>query len=178
MTGKTVEEATERALEQLGVAEGDAEIIVLTEAKTGLFGRVREEARVRARVRPVGARPKRERSRRTSRSAGRQGGGQRTSSGGSASAPSSGGSGGRGSGGGSGVAPEVAVALPTPTPALQAVVRVGPRREAAPVARRDDDAIAARRPSGRTGRLRLRRTVRRPGRRRAHHVRSSRATTK
>ena len=75
MTGKTVEEATERALDQLGVAEGDAEVIVLTEAKTGLFGRVREEARVRARVRPVGARPKRERSRRNTRSAGRQGGG-------------------------------------------------------------------------------------------------------
>lgn len=102
MTGKTVEEATERALDQLGVAEGDAEIIVLTEAKTGLFGRVREEARVRARVRPVGARPKRERSRRTTRSADRQGGGQRTSSGGSGSTSSSGGSGSRGSGGGSG----------------------------------------------------------------------------
>ena len=34
----------------------------------GLFGRVRVEARVRARVRPVGARPKRERSRRGGRS--------------------------------------------------------------------------------------------------------------
>jgi spoIIIJ-associated protein len=102
VTGKTVEEATERALDQLGVAEGDAEVIVLTEAKTGLFGRVREEARVRARVRPVGARPKRERTRRNTRSAGRQGGGQRTSTGGSGSASSSGGSVSRGSGGGSG----------------------------------------------------------------------------
>ncbi len=102
MTGKTVEEATERALDQLGVAEGDAEVIVLTEAKTGLFGRVREEARVRARVRPVGARPKRERTRRNTRSAGRQGGGQRTSTGGSGSASSSGGSVSRGSGSGSG----------------------------------------------------------------------------
>ncbi len=64
MTGKTVDEATERALDQLGVALGDAEVHVLSEPKTGLFGRVREEARVRARVRPVGARPKRERSRR------------------------------------------------------------------------------------------------------------------
>ncbi|HXN59519.1 MAG TPA: RNA-binding cell elongation regulator Jag/EloR [Acidimicrobiales bacterium] len=102
MTGKTVEEATERALDQLGVAEGDAEVIVVTEAKTGLFGRVREEARVRARVRPVGARPKRERTRRNTRSAGRQGGGQRTSTGGSGSASSSGGSVSRGSGSGSG----------------------------------------------------------------------------
>jgi spoIIIJ-associated protein len=64
VTGKTVDEATERALDQLGVAVDDAEVHVLSEPKTGLFGRVREEARVRARVRPVGARPKRERSRR------------------------------------------------------------------------------------------------------------------
>jgi spoIIIJ-associated protein len=103
VTGKTVEEATEHALEQLGVAEGDAEVILVTEAKTGLFGRVREEARVRARVRPVGARPKRERSRRPSRSAaGRQGGSQRSSNGGSDSTSSQAGSGGRGSSGGSG----------------------------------------------------------------------------
>ena len=64
MAGKTVEEATEQALDQLGVAAGDAEVIVVDEPKTGLFGRVRVEARVRARVRPVGARPRRERSRR------------------------------------------------------------------------------------------------------------------
>src|SRR5580704_3072136 len=54
VTGKTVEDATERALDQLGVALDDAEVHVLSEPKTGLFGRVREEARVRARVRPVG----------------------------------------------------------------------------------------------------------------------------
>ena len=66
MAGKTVEEATEQALDQLGVAEGDAEVIVVSEPKTGLFGRVRVEARVRARVRPVGPRPRRERSRRSS----------------------------------------------------------------------------------------------------------------
>ena len=64
MAGKTVEEATERALDQLGVAVGDAEVIVVSEPKTGLFGRMRVEARVRARVRPVGARPRRERNRR------------------------------------------------------------------------------------------------------------------
>jgi len=64
VAGKTVEEATERALDQLGVAVGDAEVIVVSEPKTGLFGRMRVEARVRARVRPVGARPRRERNRR------------------------------------------------------------------------------------------------------------------
>jgi spoIIIJ-associated protein len=74
VVGKTVDEATEHALDQLGVALGDAEIILVSEPKPGLFGRMRGEARVRARVRPVGARPKRERSRRGGRSGqGRQG---------------------------------------------------------------------------------------------------------
>jgi spoIIIJ-associated protein len=91
VAGKTVEEATEQALDQLGVAVGDAEVIVVDEPKTGLFGRVRVEARVRARVRPVGARPRRERSRRSGGGRSDQGGqrgqsgrqgGQRSSSGG------------------------------------------------------------------------------------------------
>ena len=88
MAGKTVEEATEQALDQLGVAAADAEVIVVDEPKTGLFGRVRVEARVRARVRPVGARPRRERSRRNGGGRSGQGGqgsrqgGQRSSSGG------------------------------------------------------------------------------------------------
>jgi spoIIIJ-associated protein len=85
VAGKTVEEATEQALDQLGVAVGDAEIIVVDEPKTGLFGRVRVEARVRARVRPVGPRPRRERSRRNGSGGGgrsdraAQGGRQRSS---------------------------------------------------------------------------------------------------
>lgn len=58
-TGATVEEASQRALVHLGVAVEDADIEVLEEPKTGLFGRVRGEARVRARVRPSGPRPKR-----------------------------------------------------------------------------------------------------------------------
>jgi len=74
VAGKTVEEATEQALDQLGVAAGDAEVIVVDEPKTGLFGRVRVEARVRARVRPVGARPRRERSRRSGGGRSGQGG--------------------------------------------------------------------------------------------------------
>jgi spoIIIJ-associated protein len=61
VAAKTVDEATESALDQLGVAVGDAEVIVLAEPKAGLFGRTRGEARVRARVRPAGPRPKRER---------------------------------------------------------------------------------------------------------------------
>jgi spoIIIJ-associated protein len=89
VAGKTVEEATEQALDQLGVAAADAEVIVVDEPKTGLFGRVRVEARVRARVRPVGARPRRERQRRNGGRSGQGGqgsrqGGQRSSSGGAA----------------------------------------------------------------------------------------------
>jgi len=91
VAGKTVDEATEQALDQLGVGPDDAEVIVVNEPKMGLFGRVRVEARVRARVRPVGARPKRERSRRGGRT--RQGERPRS---GSSSSRSSGG--GRGSG--------------------------------------------------------------------------------
>jgi spoIIIJ-associated protein len=74
VAGKTVEEATEQALDQLGVAVGDAEVIVVDEPKTGLFGRLRVEARVRARVRPVGARPRRERPRRSGGGRSGQGG--------------------------------------------------------------------------------------------------------
>ena len=69
VTGKTVEEATALALEQLGVAADDAEVEVLEEAKAGLFGRVRGEARVRARVRPASPRAKNEE--RTTRPRGR-----------------------------------------------------------------------------------------------------------
>ena len=58
-TGKTVEEATKRALQHLGVGSGDAEVEVLEEPKAGMFGRVKGEARVRARVRPHSPRPKR-----------------------------------------------------------------------------------------------------------------------
>jgi len=64
-TGKSLEEATKRALQILGVGASDADVEVLEEPKAGLFGRVKGEARVRARVRPNTPRPKR---------AGRQGG--------------------------------------------------------------------------------------------------------
>ena len=60
-TARTVEEAKDLALDRLGVAADDAEFEVLTEPKPGLFGRLRGEARVRARVRPAQARQKVER---------------------------------------------------------------------------------------------------------------------
>jgi len=75
VTGKTLEEAKEAALDRLGVAENDAELIIVAEPKTGLFGRVRGEARVRARVQPLGPKPKRtRRAREKTRSPSRENG--------------------------------------------------------------------------------------------------------
>ena len=69
-TGRNIEEAKRFALEQLGVAEADAEVEVLSEPKMGLFGRLKEEARVRARVRPRYPRAKGERRERRHHRAG------------------------------------------------------------------------------------------------------------
>ena len=51
-TARTVEEAQSRALDLLGVDGSDAEIQVIEEGKTGLFGRTKSEARIRARIKP------------------------------------------------------------------------------------------------------------------------------
>lgn len=67
-TGKTLEEAREAALDQLGVDEIDAEFEVLEQPRAGLFGRVRGEARVRARVKPTAPRAKEDRRDRRRRS--------------------------------------------------------------------------------------------------------------
>ena len=66
-TAATIEEAKNLALDQLGVADDDAEFEVLEEPKQGLFGRTRGEARVRARVRPKTPRAKSERRERGSK---------------------------------------------------------------------------------------------------------------
>lgn len=60
-TGKTIEAAQEAALDQLGIDHDDAEFEVVEEPKAGLFGRLRGEARVRARVAPRTPPPKQER---------------------------------------------------------------------------------------------------------------------
>jgi spoIIIJ-associated protein len=62
-TAKTIEAAREAALDQLGVAADEAEFEMIEEPRPGLFGRVRGEARLRARVRPTQVRPKQERRR-------------------------------------------------------------------------------------------------------------------
>jgi spoIIIJ-associated protein len=74
-TAKSIEEAKEMALDQLGVLEDDAEFEVLEEPKAGLFGRTRGSARVRARISPTEPPPKQERRRRNGRK-GSRGGGQ------------------------------------------------------------------------------------------------------
>lgn len=81
VTGKTIEEAKEIALDQLGVDESEAEFQVLDEPRGGLFGRLRSEARVRARVAPTAPRPKAERGDRR-RPRRRSGGGHAGSEGG------------------------------------------------------------------------------------------------
>jgi spoIIIJ-associated protein len=82
-TARTVEEAQTRALDLLGVDTADAEIQVIEEGKTGLFGRTKSEARVRARIKPKAPPAKEER--RPSRGGGdrnRNRGGNRGSGGG------------------------------------------------------------------------------------------------
>jgi spoIIIJ-associated protein len=72
-TAKTLDEAKDVALDQLGVDEQDAEFEVLEEPRPGLFGRTRGVARVRARVRPIVPRPKLDRRDRQRRSRRREG---------------------------------------------------------------------------------------------------------
>ena len=63
-TASTVETAKDAALDRLGIHESDAEFEVISEGRKGWFGRQKQEARVRARVRPVAPRPKDDRNRR------------------------------------------------------------------------------------------------------------------
>lgn len=62
-TAKTLDEAKDQALDRLGVAADEAEFEILEEPRAGLFGRLRGEARVRARVMPTAVRPKQDRRR-------------------------------------------------------------------------------------------------------------------
>ncbi|MFN8017368.1 MAG: RNA-binding cell elongation regulator Jag/EloR [Acidimicrobiales bacterium] len=82
-TGRTIEDAKEAALDQLGIDESEAEFEVLEEPKTGLFGRPRGEARIRARVVPKTPRPKQERRPRRQRTGKGEGGGGNGNRGGS-----------------------------------------------------------------------------------------------
>jgi len=95
ITARTVREATDKALDTLGVDEADAEVRILEEPQPGFFGRTRGVARVQARVAPRPQPPKQER--RDRRRKGRSGGSgdaERTSAEGSAPADGSAGTGG------------------------------------------------------------------------------------
>lgn len=77
-TGRTVAEARAVALDQLGVDEQEADIEVVQEPQTGLFGRLKVEAKVKARIRPTTPRAKvdrRDRKRRNTKGRSRKGGG-------------------------------------------------------------------------------------------------------
>jgi len=86
-TGRTIAEALDAALDELGVDEEDVEYEVLEEPKSGFLGRLgSSEGRIRARVKPISREKPGERQRRKGRGSSRPRGG-------------SGGSGGRDNGG-------------------------------------------------------------------------------
>lgn len=64
ITGRTIEEAVDVALDQLGVDEADLQYEVLQEPRRGLLGRLTASARIRARVKPI-SREKPDRRRRS-----------------------------------------------------------------------------------------------------------------
>jgi spoIIIJ-associated protein len=91
-TGRTVAEALDAALDELGVDEDDVEYEVVTEPKAGLFGRIGgNPARIRARVRPMSREKPGDRQRRNRKPNSR-------SKGGSSRGPGGNGRGGKGAG--------------------------------------------------------------------------------
>ena len=53
VNGKTVDEAIQSALEQLGVSEDQVEVVVLKKGRSGVLGMGVEEARIKVRLLPV-----------------------------------------------------------------------------------------------------------------------------
>jgi spoIIIJ-associated protein len=93
VTARTVDEAKELALDRLGVVEDELEYEVVDEARRGLFGIARGDARIRARVKPLSRekpsdRKRRRRPNERSQRGGQGGGGGR--GGGSERGPRSG----------------------------------------------------------------------------------------
>jgi spoIIIJ-associated protein len=64
VTARTVDEAKELALDRLGVVEDELEFEVVDEARKGLFGIARADARIRARVKPLSREKPNDRKRR------------------------------------------------------------------------------------------------------------------
>lgn len=63
-SGRTLDEAKSHALDQLGIVADEAEFDIVSDVEKGLFGRVKSEAKIRARVRPKQTAVKEERGRR------------------------------------------------------------------------------------------------------------------
>jgi spoIIIJ-associated protein len=81
VTARTVDDAKELALDRLGVVEDELEYEVVDEARKGLFGIARGDARIRARVKPLSRekpsdRKRRRRPNERSQRGGQGGGGQ------------------------------------------------------------------------------------------------------
>src|SRR5882724_10511276 len=71
-TGRTIAEALDAALDELGVDEEDVEYEVLEEPKSGCLGRLgSSEGRIRARVKPISREKPGERQRRNRRGSSR-----------------------------------------------------------------------------------------------------------
>ena len=78
-SGRTLDEAKSNALDQLGIVADEAEFDVVNDVEKGLFGRVKTEAKIRARVRPKQPAAKEERGGRRRSNSGnrsRNGGGR------------------------------------------------------------------------------------------------------
>ena len=81
-TGRTITEALDAALDELGVDEEDVEYEVLEEPKSGFLGRLgSSEGRIRARVKPISREKPGERQRRNRRGAPKARGASSTSAG-------------------------------------------------------------------------------------------------
>ncbi len=65
-SGRTLDEAKSHALDQLGIVADEAEFDIVSDVEKGLFGRVKSEAKIRARVRPKQTAVKEDRGRRRS----------------------------------------------------------------------------------------------------------------
>lgn len=97
-TAKTIDEAKDAALDQLGIDHDEAEFVIVEEPRQGLFRQVRGVARVRARVAPRTPRAKTERRGRRTKGGGRDGGGPEKASPDEATARTGGNRGRRGGG--------------------------------------------------------------------------------
>jgi spoIIIJ-associated protein len=102
-TGRTIAEALDAALDELGVDEEDVEYEVLEEPKSGFLGRLgSSEGRIRARVKPISREKPGERQRRSRRGSSRPrsgGGGNGSGGGGNGGGRQSSGGGSAGGGG-------------------------------------------------------------------------------